>query len=119
VATATTRSPSGKSLSNVLCVPLGEGRAPGEDDLGDGPGGGAAARRPGRFRGVGVVAGEIFRGNIAAQIGGRHVRATSILTRPTADRTCMSLALFAGTGRMSSGLADLGVLDVTVELTAA
>lgn len=30
-----------------------------------------------------------------------------------------SLALLAGAGRMSSGPADLGVLDVTVELTAA
>jgi len=30
-----------------------------------------------------------------------------------------SLALLAGAGRMSSGLADMGVLDVTVELTAA
>ena len=29
------------------------------------------------------------------------------------------LALLAGAGRMSSGPADLGVLDVTVELTAA
>ena len=32
-----------------------------------------------------VVAGENFWGNIAAQIGGRHVRVTSILTSPTAD----------------------------------
>lgn len=34
---------------------------------------------------VRVVAGENFWGNIAAQIGGRHVRVTSILTSPTAD----------------------------------
>ena len=34
---------------------------------------------------VRVVAGENFWGNIAAQIGGRHVRVTSILTNPTAD----------------------------------
>ena len=32
-----------------------------------------------------VVAGENFWGNIAAQVGGRHVRVTSILTSPTAD----------------------------------
>ena len=34
---------------------------------------------------VRVVAGENFWGNIAAQIGGRHVRVTSILTNPAAD----------------------------------
>ena len=34
---------------------------------------------------VRVVAGENFWGNIAAQIGGRHVRVISILTSPTAD----------------------------------
>jgi zinc/manganese transport system substrate-binding protein len=34
---------------------------------------------------VRVVAGENFWGNIAAQIGGRHVRVTSILSSPTAD----------------------------------
>ena len=34
---------------------------------------------------VRVVAGENFWGNVAAQIGGRHVRVTSILTNPTAD----------------------------------
>ena len=34
---------------------------------------------------VRVVAGENFWGNITAQIGGRHVRVTSILTSPTAD----------------------------------
>ena len=34
---------------------------------------------------VRVVAGENFWGNVAAQIGGRHVRVTSILTSPTAD----------------------------------
>jgi len=34
---------------------------------------------------VRVVAGENFWGNIAAQIGGRHVQVTSILTSPTAD----------------------------------
>jgi zinc/manganese transport system substrate-binding protein len=34
---------------------------------------------------VRVVAGENFWGNIAAQIGGRHVRVTSILTSPAAD----------------------------------
>ena len=34
---------------------------------------------------VRVVAGENFWGNIAAQIGGRHVRVTSILASPTAD----------------------------------
>jgi zinc/manganese transport system substrate-binding protein len=34
---------------------------------------------------VRVVAGENFWGNIAAQIGGRYVRVTSILTSPTAD----------------------------------
>jgi zinc/manganese transport system substrate-binding protein len=32
-----------------------------------------------------VVAGENFWGNMAAQIGGQHVRVTSILTSPTAD----------------------------------
>jgi len=32
-----------------------------------------------------VVAGENFWGNIAAQIGGRHVRVTSILSNPAAD----------------------------------
>ncbi len=37
---------------------------------------------PGAVR---VVAGENFWGNIAAQIGGRHVQVTSILTSPTAD----------------------------------
>ncbi len=30
-----------------------------------------------------------------------------------------SLALLAGAGRMSSGLPERGILDVTVELTAA
>ncbi len=41
-------------------------------------------RRPhgGRVR---VVAGENFYGNIAAQIGGRHVAVTSILHDPNAD----------------------------------
>ena len=34
---------------------------------------------------VRVVAGENFWGDIAAQIGGRHVRVTSILTSPAAD----------------------------------
>ena len=34
---------------------------------------------------VRVVAGENFWGNVAAQIGGRHVRVTSLLTSPTAD----------------------------------
>jgi len=34
---------------------------------------------------VQVVAGENFWGNIAAQIGGRHVRVIPILTSPTAD----------------------------------
>src|SRR5271165_2108930 len=34
---------------------------------------------------VRVVAGENFWGNIAAQIGGRHVRVTSILSDPAAD----------------------------------
>jgi zinc/manganese transport system substrate-binding protein len=34
---------------------------------------------------VRVVAGENFWGNIAAQIGGRDVRVTSILTSPAAD----------------------------------
>jgi zinc/manganese transport system substrate-binding protein len=34
---------------------------------------------------VRVVAGENFWGNIAAQIGGRHVRVTSILSSPVAD----------------------------------
>jgi zinc/manganese transport system substrate-binding protein len=34
---------------------------------------------------VRVVAGENFWGNVAAQIGGRHVRVTSILSSPTAD----------------------------------
>jgi len=34
---------------------------------------------------VRVVAGENFWGNVAAQIGGRHVRVTSMLTSPTAD----------------------------------
>jgi zinc/manganese transport system substrate-binding protein len=34
---------------------------------------------------VRVVAGENFWGNIAAQIGGRHVRVSSILTSPTTD----------------------------------
>jgi zinc/manganese transport system substrate-binding protein len=34
---------------------------------------------------VKVVAGENFWGNIAAQIGGRHVRVTSILSSPAAD----------------------------------
>jgi len=34
---------------------------------------------------VNVVAGENFWGNIAAQIGGRHVRVTSILSSPAAD----------------------------------
>ena len=34
---------------------------------------------------VRVVAGENFWGNVATQIGGRHVRVTSILTSPTAD----------------------------------
>ena len=34
---------------------------------------------------VRVVARKNFWGNIAAQIGGRHVRVTSILTSPTAD----------------------------------
>jgi zinc/manganese transport system substrate-binding protein len=34
---------------------------------------------------VRVVAGENFWGNVAAQIGGRHVRVTSILTSPAAD----------------------------------
>jgi zinc/manganese transport system substrate-binding protein len=34
---------------------------------------------------VRVVAGENFWGDIAAQIGGRHVQVTSILTSPTAD----------------------------------
>jgi zinc/manganese transport system substrate-binding protein len=37
---------------------------------------------PGMVR---VVAGENFWGNIVAQIGGRYVRVTSILTSPTAD----------------------------------
>ena len=32
-----------------------------------------------------MVAGENFWGNIAAQIGGRHVRVTSLLTSPAAD----------------------------------
>ena len=40
---------------------------------------------PGDSGVVRVVAGENFWGNIAAQIGGRHVRVTSILTSPTAD----------------------------------
>jgi zinc/manganese transport system substrate-binding protein len=34
---------------------------------------------------VRVVAGENFWGNVVAQIGGRHVRVTSILTSPTVD----------------------------------
>jgi zinc/manganese transport system substrate-binding protein len=34
---------------------------------------------------VRVVAGENFWGNIAAQIGGRHARVTSIITSPNAD----------------------------------
>ena len=34
---------------------------------------------------VRVVAGENFWGNIAAQVGGRHVRVTSILSSPAAD----------------------------------
>jgi len=34
---------------------------------------------------VRVVAGENFWGNVAAQIGGRHVRVTSLLTSPAAD----------------------------------
>ena len=34
---------------------------------------------------VKVVAGENFRGNIAAQVGGRHARVTSILSSPAAD----------------------------------
>ena len=34
---------------------------------------------------VRVVAGENFWGNVAAQIGGRHVRVTSILTSPAGD----------------------------------
>ncbi len=32
-----------------------------------------------------VVAGENFWGNIAAQVGGRHARVTSILSSPAAD----------------------------------
>ena len=47
---------------------------------------GCARSRPPASPGVvRVVAGENFWGNIAAQIGGRHVRVTSILTSPTAD----------------------------------
>ena len=42
----------------------------------------AAPAIPGVVR---VVAGENFWGNIAAQIGGRHVRVTSLLTSPAAD----------------------------------
>ena len=47
-----------------------------------GCGSGPPPAAPGVVR---VVAGENFWGNIAAQIGGRHVRVTSILTSPTAD----------------------------------
>ena len=34
---------------------------------------------------VKVVSGENFWGNIAAQVGGRHARVTSILSSPAAD----------------------------------
>ena len=44
-----------------------------------------SSRPPATPGAVRVVAGENFWGNIAAQIGGRHVRVTSILTSPTAD----------------------------------
>jgi len=47
---------------------------------------GCGSSQPSAIPGVvRVVAGENFWGNIAAQIGGRHVRVTSILTSPTAD----------------------------------
>ncbi len=47
---------------------------------------GCVSSRPPTTPGVlRVVAGENFWGNIAARIGGRHVRVTSILTSPTAD----------------------------------
>ena len=47
---------------------------------------GCGSSRPPATPGVvRVVAGENFWGNIAAQIGGRHVRVTSILASPTAD----------------------------------
>ena len=47
--------------------------------------GGASAQPPAIPGVVRVVAGENFWGNIAAQIGGRHVRVTSLLTSPAAD----------------------------------
>ena len=47
---------------------------------------GCVRSRPSASPGVvWAVAGENFWGNIAAQIGGRHVRVTSILASPTAD----------------------------------
>ena len=47
--------------------------------------GGASAQPPAIPGVVRVVAGENFWGNIAAQIGGRHVRVTSLLSDPNAD----------------------------------
>ena len=47
--------------------------------------GGASAQPPAIPGVVRVVAGENFWGNIAAQIGGRYVRVTSLLTSPAAD----------------------------------
>jgi zinc/manganese transport system substrate-binding protein len=47
---------------------------------------GSASAQPPAIPGVvRVVAGENFWGNIAAQIGGRHVRVTSLLSDPNAD----------------------------------
>ena len=47
---------------------------------------GSASAQPPSIPGVvRVVAGENFWGSIVAQIGGRHVQVTSILTSPTAD----------------------------------
>ena len=55
---------------------------------------------------------------VSALLERRPAAVTRLRTVVDADSRA-SLALLAGAGRMSSGLADRGVLDVTVELAAA
>jgi len=62
-------------------------------------------------RGVGTALG-------AALMERRPAAVTRLRTVVAADNRA-SLALLAGTGRVSSGRPSMGVMDVTVELTAA
>jgi RimJ/RimL family protein N-acetyltransferase len=55
---------------------------------------------------------------VSALLQRRPAAVTRLCTVVAADNRA-SLALLAGAGRMSSGLPDRGILDVTVELSAA